>query len=141
MSLPIVRFFLISTGIVYLGLGLSFIFATSTMVSKLPFMITAPAGTTEIRAVYGGLELALGIVFIYAGALNRSLDFAVFTMLATFIGLATIRGVGILIDGSQDSFTMKLWYVESFGVLYSSLSWVLLKLNEPGSSLSFLGGE
>ncbi len=138
MSLAIVRFFLIGTGVIYLGLGVSFIFATSTMISKLPFIIANSAGTTEIRAVYGGLELALGVVFIYAGVFNRSLDFAVFTMLVTFIGLAVVRGAGILIDGSHDPFTLRLWYLESAGVIYSLLSLLLLKSNEISSLFSIL---
>ena len=136
MSLSIVRFFLIGTGVLYLGLGLSFLFATATMINKLPFTVTAPAGTTEIRAVYGGLELALGVVFLYAGIFNRSLDFAVFVMLITFIGLAASRGVGILIDGSQDPFTLRLFWIESIGVFYSVVSLVILKFNDNNRLLS-----
>jgi len=136
MSLSIVRFFLIGTGLLYLALGLSFLFATATMMSKLPFTVTTPAGITEVRAVYGGLELALGILFIYAGAFNRSLEFAVFTMLLTFIGLAASRGAGILIDGSQDPFTLRLWWIESFGVVYSALSLIILKINDNSQPLS-----
>ncbi|MBF0278484.1 MAG: DUF4345 family protein [SAR324 cluster bacterium] len=135
MSLSIVRFFVIGTGLLYVALGLSFIFATSTMISKLPLTVSGPAGTTEIRAVYGGLELALGIVFIYAGVFNRSLEFAVFTMLLTFIGLALSRGAGILIDGSNDSFTLRLWWIEILGVVYSAGSLILIKLSDNGQQL------
>ena len=99
------------------------------MINKLPFTVINPAGITEIRAVYGGLELALGVVFLYAGAFNRSLDFAVFVMLITFVGLAASRGSGILIDGSQDPFTLRLFWIESIGVIYSIASLIILRLN------------
>lgn len=130
MSLIIVRFFVIATGLIYLGLGLSFLFATHAMVSKLPLMPTSPDGTTELRAVYGGLELALGVIFIYAGGLNRSLDFAAFLMFVTFAGVAATRFVGIFMDKSYSTFTLGLLAVETAGVLYSALSLFLLALHK-----------
>lgn len=126
MSILFARFFLIVTGLIYMGLGVAFLFALSSILPKLPFTVNTPAGLTEIRALYGGLELALGIIFLYAGVFNRSLDFAVLTMLITFLGLAVTRGVSILIEGSYDTFTLQLWSIETVGVIYSLASLILL---------------
>lgn len=81
--------------------------------------IVAPAGTAsvELRAMYGGVQTAVGLTallaFFNAGFARQAL----FTQVAVFAGLAGARTLGVLIEGHFSGYTIGALAFEWPGLL------------------------
>jgi Domain of unknown function (DUF4345) len=65
----------------------------------------SPTGSTELRAMYGGLQIGLGALSL-AGALRESLTRAALLTLAFLAsGLGSTRLLGVLLDGGLSGYT------------------------------------
>ena len=63
-------------------------------------------GTTEIRAMYGGLQAAIGVICLTA-LLRPELALPTLCVLALLTGgLALARGIGLAIDGGATGYTL-----------------------------------
>jgi hypothetical protein len=80
-------------------------------------------GTTELRAMYGGLQLAIG-VFVGLAALRPALVQPALLMTAALTtGLALARLSGALIDDGFSSYT---WGGLGFEITSACIAWALL---------------
>jgi Domain of unknown function (DUF4345) len=65
----------------------------------------SPTGSTELRAMYGGLQAAVGALAL-AGFLRRDLlRPALIALAALPAGLFTARVVGVIVDGGVSAYT------------------------------------
>ncbi len=98
---------------VYLGLsvllwlpyGLYLIFDPSYLADAAGVVATTPTGSTELRAMYGGLQAAIGV---FAGlALFRPVHAPKVYLAVAFLagGLFSARLLGLLIDGGGGGYT------------------------------------
>jgi uncharacterized membrane protein len=94
------RVFLALSALVWLPYGLWCFFAPGFLAGAAGVSFLTPTGTTELRAMYGGLQTALGALAL-AGALREPLRRPALIAL----GFVT-SGLGVLLDGQVSSYTV-----------------------------------
>ena len=112
--------YLLLHGIVFFGLGVWFLIEPTTMASAIGLIPESPAGFTELRAVYGGLEIALGIFLVVTCWANWS-EIGLWLLLSCYGGITTGRIIGILLDQPDDIFTLELLSFEAGSLLIAIL--------------------
>ncbi|MBW2189362.1 MAG: DUF4345 domain-containing protein [Myxococcales bacterium] len=94
-----------------------------------PIGIEVPDGSplTELRAMYGGLEVAIG-VFLLLCARRRgvALELGLVLSFLLFSGLAAYRGIGMGVDGPQVAFMSGLLILEAGGAMFALSGLVVL---------------
>jgi hypothetical protein len=111
----LLRLFLAASALVWLPYGVWCFFAPGFLAEAAGVAATSTTGTIEIRAMYGGLQAALGVL---AGAalLHPPLQRPALVALAFLCaGLFTARLVGALLDFDFSSYT-------AVGMLFEILS-------------------
>ncbi len=93
--------FLLLQGVTFFGLGVWFLIEPTTLASAIGLLPESPAGLAELRAVYGGLEIALGIFLVVTGF--------------------RANWAGILLDHPDDTFTLQLLGFEAGSLLITIL--------------------
>jgi len=129
-------FFLRFIGVVFAGYGIYLCFNPNYLLELLELGHSIP-GKVEVRAMYGGLQLGVGLLLLW-GAQRPPIQqqMACAVMIACFAGLAGARAVGLLLDG-QDTYNLAAFIFESASLvvsvyLYAKLSRELAG-SEPGS--------
>lgn len=99
------RIFLILSAVVWLPYGIYSFFNPSYLATVGGVAFLSPTGSTELRAMYGGLQAALGALSL-AGALRESLTRpALLTLAFLCSGLGSTRLLGLLLDGGLSGYT------------------------------------
>ena len=83
------RIVLVLLGLIFAGFGVAFLLWPSQMAMRVGIPLVTMAGTTDVRALYGGLEIGLGVFFAITAA---SRAWRVPGLLAAFCALA---GMGL----------------------------------------------
>jgi hypothetical protein len=100
------KLFLGLSALVWFPYGLYCFFAPTALAGSAGVTFTTPTGVTELRAMYGGLQAALGLL-AFAGMqrppLTRPALIALFTVTA---GLGTARLLAALGDGAWSGYTL-----------------------------------
>jgi len=90
----------------------------------------SPTGSTELRAMYGGLQAALGVLAAF-GALRRSWERPALAAIAfATAGLFSARLAGTLLDGGVSSYTTM-----ALGFEFTSAVIALVLLNRATKSI------
>jgi hypothetical protein len=121
------RVYLAVVGLAFVGFGLVFTFSPERLGSIIDLPIATPAARTDIRAMYGGLELGLGVFLLVC--LSR-LDFVRVGLLAAacaFTGLAGGRLVGLVADGFLQPLNLVVFAVEAAGALLAFVAFVTMR--------------
>ena len=112
--------------VVFLAIGVVFTVMPQELFGPLGLEVPRGAPVTELRAVYGGLELAIGVFLVLcvrrggdALELGLALSFLLFSALAAF------RGIGMEIDAPQVPMMSALLLSESAGALFALSGWVV----------------
>jgi hypothetical protein len=93
------RLVLVIFGLSFLGFGAAFLAYPGDMAAMVSLVLINSSARTDVRAIYGGMELGVG-VFLLACALRR--DFVrvgLFASACVLVAMATSRFVGLLLDG------------------------------------------
>jgi hypothetical protein len=117
--------YLIFTLMVWLPWGLVCIFDTQTIAEIIGVTSVNPTGNTDIRAMYGGVQLGVGLMAalaLYDGAYFRNL-----LVTLAFLGscLALSRSYGIVVDGSGTLYTWGVVGYEYFAA-FSAITWLIV---------------
>ncbi|MEM7154406.1 MAG: DUF4345 domain-containing protein [Myxococcota bacterium] len=117
------RGFVIALTTLILGVGIMYLVDPAGSMEIAEIDITSAPGRTEIRGMYGGLHLALGL-FMLARVRARPRELAHALQLAglVFGCVAFGRVLGFAVDGEADLYNMVVTAIET---AISSLSWVL----------------
>jgi len=118
-----VQFFLGFSVLIWLPYGVYCFIDPSMLAGAGGVEATTPTGTTEIRAMYGGLQAAIGLLAA-AGLAHASLRRPALVAL-TFLtfGLALARLVGASLDDSFSTYTVGALIFEIFSAGISSWLW------------------
>lgn len=100
------RLFLAANVLLWVPYGLFCLASPGFLAEAAGVAATTPTGTTELRAMYGGLQAAIGLLALGA-VLRRDLERAALTALA-FLGggLFTGRLLGAFADGGLSGYTI-----------------------------------
>ena len=99
------RIFLALSALVWLPYGLYCLHAPGSLADAAGVMAKTPTGTTELRAMYGGLQAAIGalaLVGCLRGGVTRTALVALGTLTA---GLSSARLFGLVVDGGYTGYT------------------------------------
>jgi len=101
----VTRVFLALSAVVWLPYGLFCFFQPGFLEGAAGVVALTPTGSTELRAMYGGLQAAIGVASLL-GALRPALAPRVLWMLAfAFGGLGTGRLLGAALDDGWSAYT------------------------------------
>lgn len=100
------RVFLAIEALVWLPYGIYCFFVPSYLAQIGGVTFLSATGSTELRAMYGGLQIGLGALCL-AGALRQPLRRPALLALAFLAsGLASTRLLGVLLDGGASGYTV-----------------------------------
>lgn len=106
------RIFLAIVGSLYVLLALWCSLAPNTTSQTVGFTLKPGSGQSEFLVVYGGLELALGIVFLWPLYQKEAARYALFTCLVLHACLVLFRTVGFFLFEGIESTTYSLAFGE-----------------------------
>ena len=118
------KIYLAISVLIWLPYGLYCAFSPEYLEGAAGVMATTPTGTTEIRAMYGGLQASIGMMCAAALARADLARFAVFALAFLTSGLFLVRFAGFLIDGSASEYTNGVLVFEG---TYSLISIMLFR--------------
>ena len=102
------RFFLAIVGLVYLLLALWCSFVPASTSRSVGFTLQPGSGQSEFLVIYGGLELALGIIFLWPLWQREVTRYALVVCVIVHGCLALFRTAGFLIFDDIASMTYSL---------------------------------
>lgn len=108
-------------GLVTLGFGLWSLLAPASVANIVQFGLTTPAAMTEMRAFYGGIEIGLGLYWIFSAQSASMQRPALLAMSAVWLGVAGARAIGMLIDGGATGF---LWAALATETASGAIAWL-----------------
>ena len=92
------------SGLGMLGFGLAFLWAPLETMAAAGLSLEGALAATELRAFYGGLEVALGLLILACALRAERLRDGLVLSLAIYGGIGLARLAGMLIDGSDTPF-------------------------------------
>jgi len=99
------RIFLAFETLVWLPYGIYCFLVPAYLAEAAGVAFQSPTGSTELRAMYGGLQAALGVLTL-SGAWRASLTRpALLTLAFLSSGLGSTRLLGALLDGGWSAYT------------------------------------
>ena len=99
------KIFLALSTLVWLPYGLYCLFRPEALAGAAGVAFHSATGTTELRAMYGGLEAALGVLAGLALLRPSLVRPALVAIAFLTAGLATGRLIGVALDGNLSSYT------------------------------------
>lgn len=99
------RAFFFVSALLWLGIGTYYFIQPGILGEAAGVVATTPTGTTEIRAMYGGAQIGIGLFCAFAlmrPALRRP---ALLMLLFVVGGLGSTRLLGAVLDSSFTSYT------------------------------------
>jgi hypothetical protein len=117
--------FLVGTAIIFLTYGALCFVKPGTLSGAAGITAVSATGTTELRAMYGGLQGAVGILAIVAVFKPDLVDACLVTLTTVTAGLLCARTVGLVMDRDYTGYTGMALVFESVllaGALYFLLT-------------------
>ncbi len=99
------RIFLGLSALLWLPYGLYCFFAPASLAEAAGVVGSTATGTTELRAMYGGLQTALGLLLGLAAMRASLVRPALLAVAFATGGLGIARLFGLLLDGGLSSYT------------------------------------
>ncbi len=119
MTVIIAKAFLIIHGVVHLLFGYRFLIDPLRWMEGLSLAVTGAPGITEMRAFYGGLMLALGVIFVGAAFIKDALRPGLIVMGVTYAGAVGARVYGLWVDRVHDPLILQILAIEAAGLAMS----------------------
>lgn len=117
------RIFLGLSALIWLPFGLYCLFVPGFLAEAAGVGFTTPTGSTDMRATYGGLTVAIGAL-VLAGALREGFRRQALVLLGSVCaGLGGARLLGVALDGGMSAWTAQGLAFE-FGTVALSV-WLL----------------
>lgn len=107
------RIALITAASGFAGFGIACLVRPKSMLKRVDVRASSSRGTTELRAMYGGLELGLGVFFAAAAAKPEWSRPALVAQTLGLGALAASRLAGILADHPRGPLMKVLFVAES----------------------------
>ena len=112
-------------GLGFVAFGILFLCWPDMVMPGVGIQAVAPQAQVEIRAMYGGLELGLGLLLLNCFSTERQ-RFGLQLSLASYGGLALARSISMLIIGASTPF---LWFALIWEGVIAGLALLALRKN------------
>lgn len=109
-------------GLGFLGFGLAFLVAPLQTMAAAGLVLQGDLAATELRAFYGGLEVALGALLIAADLRPGARRHGLVLSLASYGSIGAARLLGIVLAGSATPFLWGALATEATLALLSALA-------------------
>jgi len=106
------RYFLAFVGVAYIGLGIWCAIAPQTTSKAVGFVLQPGQGQSEFLTVYGGLEVALGLLFLWPVYKSEDIAFPLTACVVIHACLALFRTVGFVVYTGFETTTYALAFTE-----------------------------
>jgi hypothetical protein len=113
---------LAATGAVFLALGLAFLVDPERMAAIVGIVARHPKPSTEVRAMYGGLEIGLGSFFLVASVRLRWIRAALAAQSLVLGSLCLGRLIGMALTNPSDRTMLSFALFEATGALIGLLA-------------------
>jgi len=123
----LIRTVLVLSGLAFLGFGVAFLVNPDPLAQAMKIRLVDPRAYAELRAMYGGLEVGLGLFFIVSAGRTRWMRAALGAQVLTFLGLAGGRLVGILMMPRSDSLMLLFLGIELVAGLIGLITFLRVK--------------
>jgi hypothetical protein len=114
------RLILALAALAFLGFGIAFLVSPAAMGALVDLDLISATARTEVRAMYGGLEIGLGVGLLTLLLRHRQVALGLRVALAAFVGLAAGRLYGLAVDGWWQPI---MWLLTTVEVLAAGLCW------------------
>jgi hypothetical protein len=115
-------------GLCFLGFGIAFLVDPVATLGAAGFSVGGEGAATELRAFYGGVEVALGLLLIAADLQPGARRHGLLLSLAAYGGIGAARAFGIALAGGGTPF---LWFALGTEALLAALSALALRGTAP----------
>lgn len=113
---------------VFLVTGLAFSLMPRDLFGDVGLEVPNGSALTELRAMYGGLELAVGLFLaVCARRGGEALELGLLLSFLTLLGLASFRGVGMVLETPQLAVMSTLLILESVGAVFALSGLLVLR--------------
>ena len=111
--MTLARAFLIFNGIVFGSYGVLCLFDPATVTEFTDMQLPTITATIEARAMYGGLQLTMGLFLLYCARQAMLVSQGLMVAIFIFAGLAGARAFGLAIDGGDSNYNIAATAYES----------------------------
>src|SRR5262245_2750404 len=101
-----VQIFLTLSGLGWLLYGIYCFLVPGSLAEAAGVVAQSPTATTELRAMYGGLQAAIGVLALFGAARGDLRRTALLTIGFITAGLGTTRLLGVILDGGISAYTV-----------------------------------
>ena len=112
----VARLSLILSAVAFGGAGLAFLAAPGVFAPAVDLALPTPTARGDVRAVFGGLELGLGVFFALAARRAAWVRPGLVAQALAFGGLAAGRLLSLTLDGPPRVIGLALWAPELAGL-------------------------
>ena len=117
--------FLVLSALVWLPYGLYCLAEPGFLAQAAGVASSSSTGTTELRAMYGGVQAALGAASALAVVRRELRGHVLFALATVAAGLFVARVVGVVLDGGLSAYTafalaLEITLAVAAGLLYRS---------------------
>lgn len=104
------------SALAFLGIGLAFLVAPSAMAARVGVSLAGVVADNDVRAVYGGLQIACGVLLWVFSSRARWVHVGLYVQLVLFSGLALGRFVSWAAAGWPDPLALGLHAAEGIAI-------------------------
>ena len=114
--MKLARFSVFLTSIVYVLIGVIFLFDPVYWASSLDISLPTPTAIIDFRATYGGSMLAIAVFLLYCLKNSEFLRIGILFQAISLAGFGLTRGLGIIFTAGSRPVNYYLLAAEVFGV-------------------------
>jgi len=126
------RAVLIANAFIWLPYGLLCLLRPSTLAEVAAMGLESPTAVVEIQAMYGGLEVAIGVLALWGALRPRAAEAAVWSLLVLYCGLAGGRAIGLVASGDQSAYNLGAIALEISGAVLAA--WAYARVRRASSA-------
>jgi ribosomal protein S18 acetylase RimI-like enzyme len=117
------RFVLVAGALPFLGIGLAFLVAPASLAARVGIALSGATADADVRAVYGGLQLACGALLVAATRRGEWLRLGLSGMVACYVGLAGARVLSLALAGMPNGLGLALLAAELLALSVGLAAW------------------
>jgi hypothetical protein len=114
------RLILTLFGLIFIGFGLAFLISPGPMAALAEVEVPTPMARTDVRAVYGGLELGIGAFLLTMVGRREHVALGLRAALCAGVGMAAGRMAGLAADGWWQPV---MWLFGAVELVAAGLAW------------------